>query len=151
MPALQVRDFPDALYDALKESAARNHRSIAQQTTAFIEEGLGREASYTNVDEGLSTANAAELAALSTAVREASARTRFVDPFDWAAAYEAESSATAEERKRRRAKAKQMISRVNTSTGQSFEDVAALVRSIRENRLDSVSNHASKAPAKAGM
>ena len=32
MPALQVRDFPATLYDELKECAARNHRSIAQQT-----------------------------------------------------------------------------------------------------------------------
>lgn len=40
MPALQVRDFPDDLYEMLRQSAARNHRSIAQQTIAYVEEGL---------------------------------------------------------------------------------------------------------------
>ena len=32
MPALQVRDFPEDLYEKLKEVAAREHRSVAQQT-----------------------------------------------------------------------------------------------------------------------
>lgn len=40
MPALQVRDFPPSLYDELKEYAARNHRSIAQQTIIAVEEML---------------------------------------------------------------------------------------------------------------
>jgi hypothetical protein len=40
MPALQVRDFPAMLYDELKEYAARNHRSIAQQTVIAVEEML---------------------------------------------------------------------------------------------------------------
>ena len=40
MPALQVRDFPATLYDELKEYAARNHRSIAQQTIIAVEEML---------------------------------------------------------------------------------------------------------------
>lgn len=40
MPALQVRDFPATLYDELKECAARNHRSVAQQTIIAVEEML---------------------------------------------------------------------------------------------------------------
>lgn len=40
MPALQVREFPSSLYDELKECAARNHRSIAQQTIIAVEEML---------------------------------------------------------------------------------------------------------------
>lgn len=40
MPALQVRDFPQELYDQLKESAAEDHRSIAQQTVYAVEEML---------------------------------------------------------------------------------------------------------------
>ncbi|MDO4290614.1 MAG: argininosuccinate lyase [Eggerthellaceae bacterium] len=40
MPALQVRDFPDDMYEQLKECAAREHRSIAQQTIAFVEQGI---------------------------------------------------------------------------------------------------------------
>lgn len=42
MPALQVRDFPDELYERLKVAAARDHRSIAQQTIALVEEGIRR-------------------------------------------------------------------------------------------------------------
>lgn len=37
MPALQVRDFPDDLYEKLKEVAAREHRSVAQQTIVAVE------------------------------------------------------------------------------------------------------------------
>lgn len=40
MPALQVRDFPDDLYEKLKACAAMEHRSVAQQTVALVEEGL---------------------------------------------------------------------------------------------------------------
>ena len=40
MPALQVRDFPEELYGQLKEYAAANHRSIAQQTIIAVEEML---------------------------------------------------------------------------------------------------------------
>ena len=37
MPALQVRDFPEDLYEKLKEVAAREHRSVAQQTIVAVE------------------------------------------------------------------------------------------------------------------
>lgn len=40
MPALQVRDFPQGLYDELKLSAARDHRSIAQQVVALVDGAL---------------------------------------------------------------------------------------------------------------
>ncbi len=40
MPALQVRDFPDDLYEKLKFCASRNHRSMAQQTIAYVEQGM---------------------------------------------------------------------------------------------------------------
>ena len=43
MPALQVRDFPEDLYEKLRAAAARNHRSIAQQTIAWIEEASQKE------------------------------------------------------------------------------------------------------------
>ena len=52
MPALQVRDFPATLYDELKECAARNHRSIAQQTIIAVEEMLA-EASALRQEEYL--------------------------------------------------------------------------------------------------
>lgn len=40
MPALQVRDFPDDLYDELRECAANESRSIAQQTVYILKEYL---------------------------------------------------------------------------------------------------------------
>ncbi|WP_165253888.1 argininosuccinate lyase [Adlercreutzia sp. ZJ304] len=42
MPALQVRDFPADLYEDLKKCAAREHRSMAQQTIKAVEEMLNR-------------------------------------------------------------------------------------------------------------
>ena len=36
MPALQVRDFPEDTYQRLKEYAASQHRSIAQQTIVAV-------------------------------------------------------------------------------------------------------------------
>lgn len=40
MPALQVRDFPDDLYEQLKDYAASQHRSVAQQTIVAVEQML---------------------------------------------------------------------------------------------------------------
>ena len=40
MPALQVRDFPQHLYDGLKRCAEEEHRSMAQQTIQAVEEML---------------------------------------------------------------------------------------------------------------
>lgn len=44
MPALQVRDFPDELYEQLKECAAREHRSVAQQTIVAVEQMIANNA-----------------------------------------------------------------------------------------------------------
>lgn len=38
MPALQVREFPDELYAKLKDLAALQHRSVAQQTIVAVEQ-----------------------------------------------------------------------------------------------------------------
>lgn len=43
MPALQVRDFPEDVYEQLRLCAERNHRSIAQQTIVAVEEMLRGE------------------------------------------------------------------------------------------------------------
>lgn len=40
MAALQVKDFPDELYEQLRLCAEMNHRSISQQTTCIIEDYL---------------------------------------------------------------------------------------------------------------
>lgn len=38
MPALQVREFPDELYEELRAYAALHHRSMAQQTVAAVDQ-----------------------------------------------------------------------------------------------------------------
>ena len=40
MPALQVRDFPEDLYEKLKEVAAREHRSAVRQQTIVAVEAM---------------------------------------------------------------------------------------------------------------
>lgn len=40
MPALQIRDLPQGLYDELRRRAEREHRSLAQQATVAIEQHL---------------------------------------------------------------------------------------------------------------
>ena len=37
MPALQVRDLPQDIYEQLVQSARREHRSLAQETTHILE------------------------------------------------------------------------------------------------------------------
>lgn len=45
MPLLQVRDFPDDIYDEISFEARRQNRTIAQQTVVLIKKGLGEEIS----------------------------------------------------------------------------------------------------------
>ncbi len=52
MPALQVRDFPEELYEQLKEAARREHRSIAQQTIHLVDCGLNRKIRTTSGEPG---------------------------------------------------------------------------------------------------
>lgn len=45
MPLLQVRDFPDDIYDEISYEARRQNRTIAQQTIILIKKGLSEEMS----------------------------------------------------------------------------------------------------------
>jgi len=45
MPLLQVRDFPDDIYEEITYEARRQNRTIAQQTIALIKKGLQEEMS----------------------------------------------------------------------------------------------------------
>lgn len=40
MPSLQIRKLPEALYEALKEAANREHRSLSQQAIVALAKGL---------------------------------------------------------------------------------------------------------------
>jgi len=43
MPALQVRDLPDDLYDELKAQALRENRSLTQQAIVVLRKGLAAQ------------------------------------------------------------------------------------------------------------
>jgi len=43
MALLQVRSFPDDIYDALNSLAQREHRSVAQQTIVLLRSVLGEQ------------------------------------------------------------------------------------------------------------
>ncbi len=45
MPLLQVRDFPDDIYNEITFEARRQNRTIAQETIVLIKKGLGNEVS----------------------------------------------------------------------------------------------------------
>jgi hypothetical protein len=45
MPLLQVRDFPEDIYEEITFEAHRQNRTIAQQTIILIKKGLGEELS----------------------------------------------------------------------------------------------------------
>jgi hypothetical protein len=45
MPLLQVRDFPEDVYEEITFEAHRQKRTIAQQTVILIQKGLGEEMS----------------------------------------------------------------------------------------------------------
>ena len=45
MPLLQVRDFPEDIYEEISIEAKRQHSTIAQQTIVLIKKGLGEEIS----------------------------------------------------------------------------------------------------------
>jgi plasmid stability protein len=41
MATLNIKNFPDALYERLQERAEREHRSVAQQVIHLLEESAG--------------------------------------------------------------------------------------------------------------
>ncbi|MDR0587132.1 MAG: hypothetical protein LBG26_07825 [Treponema sp.] len=45
MPLLQVRDFPEDVYEEITFEARQQNRTIAQQTIILIKKGLGEEIS----------------------------------------------------------------------------------------------------------
>jgi len=45
MPLLQVRDFPEDIYEEIIYEARRQNRTIAQQTIVLIKKGLDEEIS----------------------------------------------------------------------------------------------------------
>lgn len=133
MPALQVRDLPEEMYVDLKACAARNHRSIAQQTIAFIEDGLERDR------EGASSSPELHDALLYDKVREAMDNARPIRPFSWLSAVESEPDDVV---KARQAKRDKLVERIRSfpppRMSATCEGIAKMIREERDVRADSV-------------
>lgn len=130
MPALQVRDFPEDLYEQLKEYAALNHRSIAQQTIACVEAELARHrnASVFEFPDPYDIPIPAN-------VREAALRARPVNPWTEDEVYEPEEVVEA-----RRKKREKLFAEIDELRGAwkgplpTGDEIAALIREMREER-----------------
>ena len=133
MPALQVREFPDELYDRLRAYAAKNHRSIAQQTVACVESDLLRQKAH---DDAVRVDDA-EIE-IPPNVREASARARFVNP--WATtALDVEPQGVINARRERLMKVKEEAVKINwKGPAQEPIDIVRMVREERESRASHV-------------
>ena len=136
MPALQVRDFPDDLYEQLRALSARNHRSIAQQTIACVEQFLKLSDSI-----GSQSGEVLNDSLIPANVKEASMRAAYVNPFAWfeSKRVETEEAAAAREKKwRRLGSDAAALSQFWTGEAPSLADIAAIVREEREARDASI-------------
>ncbi len=132
MPALQVRDFPDDLYAQLKTLAAQNHRSIAQQTVACVENELARQRFHASAG-----GTAEDDIEVPPNVRAAAERARVVEP--WAAALEVEPEEVIQARRERRRRVLEEASKI-TWKGPELtpDDIAEMIREDREGRTNHV-------------
>lgn len=131
MPALQVRDFPATLYDELKECAARNHRSIAQQTIIAVEEMLAEASSPSSARAERGLSRDSECAPSSGAGNEFSA------PFDRGVVGLREGRAARAARSRKRQQLFEECDEIPwKGGGLSTEDIVAMVREGRDRLSD---------------
>lgn len=141
MPALQVRDFPQELYDELRDCAARNHRSIAQQTIVCVEEEIRRsKAVAAQKDAGDSSGNSMDVS-VPPEVHEAAMRARAVDAFEWANVFQIE---TEEAREARRARWEELRKRFAdlaqrwNAPAPTCEELSQMIREGRDERTDQI-------------
>ncbi|MBQ9043773.1 MAG: argininosuccinate lyase [Eggerthellaceae bacterium] len=137
MPALQVRDFPDDLYERLKAAAAKNHRSIAQQTVAFVEAQLNQE----DAKSAAILAPDFSVPFVTPNVREASARARDVGAFDWLRDFEEEPEEVIEARRKKRRQLREQakeLSKAWIGPKPTADQIAEMIREEREARTDRI-------------
>ena len=127
MPALQVRDFPEDLYEQLKEYAALNHRSIAQQTIACVEAELARHRNA-SVFESLDPYDIP----IPANVRAAALRARPVNP--WALGQYADTEEDIKRRRQKREKLFREIEELQKHLKDPRPSVEEVVAWIREDR-----------------
>lgn len=115
MPALQVKDFPDDLYEELRECAAQECRSVSQQTIYGLREFLRMHKAYQSVKNAL-----------------------------WAAPYltdllEDKERQEPQERAKRRCELLKQIRELGPANIPSdFPDPAELIREMREERTNQI-------------
>lgn len=132
MPALQVRDFPEDLYEELKECAEQEHRSIAQQVTFILSRYLKLYRSPASLEDG------------PVPVRFSYANPALLE----SGAYEASELGTegycteeaVAERKARQEKRRELLERIHsrpqTPIPDDFPSAAELIREDRDSRSD---------------
>ncbi len=128
MTALQVRDFPDQLYDRLKDYAAEHHRSVAQQTIVAVEQMLSTD------DDRLETsANLDSYGENTRSLKGSASGSQKNVPHG----FEIE---TEEERAARIAKRKALLERIMSRPAlelpEGFPSDAELIREDRDHRFD---------------
>lgn len=132
MPALQVRDFPEDLYEKLKECAEQEHRSIAQQTTYILSRYLRLYRSSAAFEDGpvpvrLACANPALLESGAYGASEPGTGGYYTE----------ESIAEREARqKKRRELLERIHSRPQTPIPDDFPSAVELIREDRDSRFD---------------
>lgn len=115
MPALQVKDFPDDLYEELRECAAEECRSVSQQTIYGLREFLRMRKAYQSVKNAL-----------------------------WAAPYVTDLLEKEEEQKRleRVRKRHELLERIRergpANIPDDFPSAAEIIREMREERTDRI-------------
>lgn len=115
MPALQVKDFPDDLYEELRECATEECRSVSQQTIYVLREFLRYRKAYGSAKNAL-----------------------------WAAPLVADLLTDEEEAKRlaRVAKRKRIMERIEArgtiEVPDDFPDPAEMIRQMREERTNQI-------------
>ena len=137
MPALQVRDFPQDLYDELREYAELNHRSIAQQTIACVESEIRRSKAMAEGEAERSSAGID----IPLAIHEAAMRARGVDPFGWAGAFQVEGEEAREARSAKWEELRKLFAGLAerwNGPSPTCDELAQAVSEDRDARTDSI-------------
>ena len=130
MPALQVRDFPQELYDELRNYAERNHRSIAQQTIACVENDIRRSKAMAELEAKNSSADIA----IPPVIHDTVMRTRGVDPFGWAGVFQMEGEEALEVRSAKWKELRKLFADVTERWNGSVPTCGELAQAVREER-----------------
>ena len=137
MPALQVRDFPQDLYDELRDYAERNHRSIAQQTIACVESEIRRSRAM----EERGVENGYAEMSIPAAIHEAAMRARDVNPFGWTGAFQVEGEEAREARSAKWEELRKLFADLAEHWNgpvPTCDELAQTVREFRDARTDGI-------------